>query len=86
MKTDAKNFVVKIMRIKDEEGQTVKTKEDDSNKLLIDDVSGDEALSFWSRIAARHAYSQAKDCHLIILLIVPTYIYLFAHCMPLILL
>ena len=38
MKTDAKNFVVKIMRIKDEEGQTVKTKEDDSNKLLIDNV------------------------------------------------
>ncbi len=55
-KTDAKNFVVKIMRIKDEEGQTVKTKEDDSNKLLIDDVSGDEALSFWSRIAARHIH------------------------------
>ena len=41
---------------KDEEGQTVKTKEDDSNKLLIDDISGDEALSFWSRIAARHIH------------------------------
>ncbi len=26
---------------KDEEGQTVKTKENDSNKLLIDDISGD---------------------------------------------
>ena len=32
-------------------------KEDDSNKkLLIDDISGDEALSFWSRIAARHIH------------------------------
>ncbi len=33
-----------------------KTKEDDSNKLFIDDVRGDEALSFWSRIAARHIH------------------------------
>jgi hypothetical protein len=33
-----------------------KTKENDSNKLLIDDISGDEALSFWSRIAARHVH------------------------------
>ncbi len=33
-----------------------KTKENDSNKLLIDDISGDEALS--------------KDCHLIIVLII----------------
>ena len=54
MKTNAKNFVVKIMRIKDEEGQTVKTKADDSNKLLIE--GGDEALSFRSRIAARHIH------------------------------
>jgi hypothetical protein len=30
-----------------------KTKEDDSNKLLMEDISCDEALSFWSRIAAR---------------------------------
>jgi hypothetical protein len=29
-------------------------KENDSNKLLIEDISGGEALSFWSRIAARH--------------------------------
>jgi hypothetical protein len=64
------------------ERQTVKTKEDHSNKLLIDDISGDEALSFWSRIAARHSYSPAKDCHLIILLIiVPTYIYLDTVCL-----
>ncbi len=28
-----------------------KTKENDLNKLLIDDISDDEALSFWSRIA-----------------------------------
>ncbi len=33
-----------------------KTKEDDSNKLLIEYISGDEALSFWSRIAARHIH------------------------------
>jgi hypothetical protein len=38
-----------------------KTKENDSNKLLIDDISGDEALPFWSRIARRKAYSPAKD-------------------------
>jgi hypothetical protein len=37
-------------------------KEDDSNKLLIEDVSGDEALSFWStsRIAARHNIHQPR--------------------------
>jgi hypothetical protein len=46
-------------------------KENDSNKLLIEDISGGEALSFWSRIAAsRKAYSPAKDCHLIIILII----------------
>ncbi len=33
-----------------------KTKENDSNKLLIDNVSADETLSFWSRIAARHIH------------------------------
>ncbi len=48
--------VIKIMsRMRKDKG--CKTKEDDSNKLLIDDVSGDEALSFWSRIiAARHIH------------------------------
>ncbi len=33
-----------------------KTKGDDSNKLFIDDFSGDEALSFWARIVARHIH------------------------------
>jgi hypothetical protein len=28
----------------------------EENKLLIEDVSGGEALSFWSRIAARHIH------------------------------
>ena len=58
MKTNAKNFVIKIMRIRMRKDKlsTVKTKEDDSNKLLIDDISGDEALSFWSRIASRHIH------------------------------
>ena len=46
----------------------MKTKEDDSNKLLIDDVSGDEALSFWSRIAARHIH-QPRIINLVIVLI-----------------
>ena len=55
MKTNAKNFVVKIMsRMSKDKGY--KTKEADSNKLLIKDISGDEALSFWSRIAARHIH------------------------------
>jgi hypothetical protein len=31
-------------------------KENDSSKLLIEDISGGEALSFWSRIAARHIH------------------------------
>jgi hypothetical protein len=54
-KTNAKNFVVKIMsRVRKDTGYTMK--EDDSNKLFIEDVSGDEALSFWSRIAARHIH------------------------------
>ncbi len=39
-----------------------KTKEDDSNKLLIDDVSDIQN--------SRKAYSPAKDCHLIIALII----------------
>jgi hypothetical protein len=44
-KTNAKNFVVKIMsRMRKDTGYT------------IEDVSGDEALSFWSRIAARHIH------------------------------
>jgi hypothetical protein len=45
-KTNAKNFVVKIMsRMRKVNGYTMK--EDDSNKLLIEDVRGGEALSFW---------------------------------------
>ena len=54
-KTNAKNFVVKIMsRMRKDKGYTMK--ENDSNKLLIEDISGGEALSFWSRIAARHIH------------------------------
>jgi hypothetical protein len=54
-KTNAKNFVVRIMsRMRKVNGYTMK--EDDSNKLLIEDVGGGEALSFWSRIAARHIH------------------------------
>jgi hypothetical protein len=44
------------MREKDEEGQRSIRRRNDSNKLLIDDFSGDEAMSFWSRIAARHIH------------------------------
>jgi hypothetical protein len=43
-----------MSRVRKDTGYTMK--EDDSNKLLIEDVSGDEALSFWSRIAARHIH------------------------------
>jgi hypothetical protein len=41
------------MREKDEEeeGQRSIRRRNDSNKLLIDDFSGDKALSFWSKIA-----------------------------------
>ncbi len=35
------NVVIKIMNGDNEEGQTIRTKENDSNKLLIDDISGD---------------------------------------------
>jgi hypothetical protein len=42
------------MRKDKDKGYTMK--ENDSNKLLIEDISGGEALSFWSRIAARHIH------------------------------
>jgi hypothetical protein len=42
------------MRLRKRQG--CKTKESDSNKLLIDNISGGESLSFWSRIAARHIH------------------------------
>jgi hypothetical protein len=48
--------VIKIMRSRMRKDIRGKTKENDSNKLLIDDISGDKALSFWSRIAARHVH------------------------------
>ncbi len=75
-KTNAKNFVVKIMsRMRKVKVYTMK--EGDSNKLLIEDVSGGEALSFWSRIVARHIHQPRQDCHLIIVLII-TDLHLFA--------
>ena len=50
-----KNFVVKTMsRMRKDKRYTMKG--NDSNKLLIEDISGGEALSFWSRIAARHIH------------------------------
>jgi hypothetical protein len=52
---NAKNFVVKIMnRMRKDKGYAMK--ENDSNELLIEDISGGEALSFWFRIAARHIH------------------------------
>ena len=54
--------VIKIMREEMEmkKEQRSRRRRKDSNKLLIDDVSGGEPLSFWSRIAARHIIHQPR--------------------------
>ncbi len=69
--------VIKILREEMRREQRSRRRRKDSNKLLIDDVSGGETLSFWSRIAARHIHQpRIVILYLIILLIVPTYNYL----------
>ena len=50
-RTNAKNLVIKIMR--DEVG---KATESDSNKVIVDYISGGQSLTFWSRIAARRIH------------------------------
>jgi hypothetical protein len=46
-------------------------KENNSNKLLIENISGGEALSFWSRIAARRIHQpRIVILYLIIVLII----------------
>ena len=50
-KTNAKNLVIKIMR--DEVG---KATESESNKVIVDYISGGQSLTFWSRIAARRIH------------------------------
>jgi hypothetical protein len=45
--------VIKVMRRGDE---TSKAKENGSNKLRIDYISGGKSLTFWSRIAPRRIH------------------------------